>query len=105
MILLKANEGKSAIINCLCKYTNSICFEYYKDSVIYDTKSVYVNSNEYFLIDLQNTIVEVMSENDYPYMYLVVYTNETEDRLKDFINWLNENKPLFHCMDIIVACK
>ena len=105
MILLKANNGKSVVVNYLCKYTDSICFEYYNDSVIYDTESIYVNSDEYSLIDLKGAITEVMDENDYSYTYLIVYTNETEDKLEDFIRWLDENKLLFHCMDIIVACK
>lgn len=105
MILLKADNGKSVIVNYLCEYTNSICFEYYNNSVAHNIESIYINSDEYSLIDLKNAIIELMDKNDYPYDYLIVYTNETEEKLKDFIEWLDKNKSLCHCIDIIVACK
>lgn len=105
MILLKGKNRKSVLVNDLVKYTDSVCFEYYNMSVIHNTESILVNSCHYSLIDLQAAITEVMDENDYPYTYLIVYTNETEEDLQEFIKWLNNNELMFHCRDIIVTCK
>ena len=61
----------------------------------------------YSLIDLQSAITEVMDENEYSYIYLIIYTNEKEEDLKGFIEWLNDNEEMFRyrCANIIVACK
>lgn len=106
VLVLKGNNGKSRAVDDLVKYTDSICFVYYDHCVIYNTDSIFVYNKEHSLIDLQTIITEVMDENDdYPYTYLVVYTNEKEENLQEFIVWLNHNKPLFHCRDILITCK
>ena len=106
MLILKGNCGKSVVLNDLARCTDSICFEYYDMPVVHKN-SIWVNSNYYSLIDLQGAIAEIMDENDYTYIYLIVYTNETEEDLKDFIKWLNDNEKMFRyrCENIIVACK
>lgn len=106
MLLLKGDKGKSVVLNDLTMCTNSACFEYYDMPPVVQN-SIWINSNDYSLIDLQGLIAEVMDGNEYRYTYLIVYTNETEEDLKDFIKWLNDNETMFkyRCNNIIVACK
>jgi len=106
MLILKGNGGKSVVLNDLARCTDSICFVYYDMQVIHKD-SIWVNSNEYSFVDLQSEITEVFDESDYSHIYLIVYTNEKEEDLKDFIKWLNDNEAMFRyrCANIIVACK
>lgn len=106
MLILKGNGGKSVVLNDLAECTDSICFEYYNIPVVHKN-SIWVNSNYYSLVDLQSAIAGVMDENDYTYIYLIVYTNEKEEDLKYFIEWLNNNETMFRyrCENIILACK
>lgn len=106
MLLLKGENGKSAVLNDLGMCTDSICFEYY-DMPVVCKNSIWINSNDYSLIDLQAAITEIMDDNEYTYIYLIVYTNEKEEDLKDFIEWLNDNEAMFkyRCANIILACK
>lgn len=106
MLILKGNGGKSIVLNDLAGCTDSICFEYYDMPVVHEG-SIWVNSNDYSLVDLQAAITEVMDENDYSYIYLIIYTNEKEEDLKDFIEWLDNNEAMFQfrCSNIILACK
>lgn len=106
MLLLKGDVGKSIVLNDLAGCTDSLYFVYYDTPVVCDD-SIWVNSNEHSLIDLQSAITEIMAENEYSYIYLIIYTNEKEEDLKDFIEWLNENETMFkfRCANIIVACK
>ena len=84
MLLLKGENGKSAVLNDLGMCTDSICFEYY-DMPVVCKNSIWINSNDYSLIDLQAAITEIMDDNEYTYIYLIVYTNDKHTSTKEKI--------------------
>ena len=43
--------------------------------------------------------------NDKFYDYLIAYTNESEEDLREIINWLEDNKWNIPFRDIILTCK
>ena len=105
MLILKGDKGKSRILNQLSE--NSICLEYSEYAV--DFKNGYwISSLNYSINEFKYFIKEclykkVVGENFYN--YLIIYTNEKEEDLKDLIDWLEDNERRFLCGDIIVACR
>lgn len=109
MLIVKGKNQKSILANILMNKTNSICFQYYDMPVVWD--SICVDSTEYSLNDFIECIAEEFESantDDYlrtQYDYLIIYTNEKEEDLKELIEWLNEHKRKIWCNDILVMCK
>lgn len=108
MLIVKGKSQKSVLVNILLNKTNSICFQYYDQPVIFD--SICLDSREYSLRDFIECIAEELKRvNAHTYRthydYLIIYTNEKEEDLKELIDWLNEHKWRIWCGDILVMCK
>ena len=109
MLIIKGESRKSVLANILMDKTNSICFQYYDYPVIFD--SICVDSTEYSLENFFECIKEEFdgySEYDLDtkhYTYLIIYTNEKEEDLKDIIEWINGYRWRIPCNDILVMCK
>lgn len=106
MLILKGNSGKSGVINMLMNQTNSICFMYYDTPCIWN--SICVDNREHSLKDFLECISNAITEesiNDKHYDFLIIYTNEYEEDLKEILNWLDERRWDIPCRDIIVTCK
>ena len=103
MLILKGDKGKSKVLNELGE--NSICFEYHE--YVVDFKNGYwISSLNHSINEFKDFIKACLYEEDENfYNYLIIYTNEKEEDLKDLINWLEDNERRFLCGDIIVACR
>lgn len=106
MLIVKGKSQKSVLANILIDKTKSICFQYYDQPVIFD--SICVDSTEYSLNDFIECIAEEfkrVNADKIHYDYLIIYTNEKEEDLKELIDWLNEYRWRIFCNDILVMCK
>lgn len=108
MLIVKGENQKSVLANILMDKTNSICFEYYNSPVIFN--SVCVDSSKYSLEDFIECIAGSFKRIDThtgssQYQYLIIYTNQKEEDLKELINWLEENMWRIFCQDILVMCR
>ena len=111
MLIVKGENQKGILANILMSKTNSVCFQYYDMPIVWN--SICVDSTRYSLNDFIECIVEEfesVNKDRKHYDYLIVYTNEREEDLKELIDWLNENRWKFFCNDIcvndiLVMCK
>lgn len=106
MLIIKGKSQKSAFANILLSKTNSICFQYYNTPVIFD--SICVDNTEYSLSDFIECMAEEfkrVNADRTHYDYLIIYTNEKEEDLKELVDWLNEHRWRIWCKDILVMCK
>lgn len=107
MLIVKGKNQKSILANILLDKTKSICFQYYDMPVIFN--SICVDNREYSLSGFIKCIAKefegVISIDRTPYDYLIIYTNEKEEDLKELIDWLNKHRWEIFCNDILVMCK
>lgn len=105
MLIVKGKARKSTLVNILMDATNSICFQYYDAPVIWN--SICVDKTEYSLNNLIECIEEefAMIGIDEHYDYLIIYTNESEEDLKELIDWMNNYKYAIPCKDVLIMCK
>ena len=104
MLVLKGENGKSKVIGAILEETNSICFVY-NDYALFED-SIWLDSRMYTLEHLKLCITQEIVRFKEDYDYLIIYTNQTENYLKYFIDWLNDYQPT-SCVyrNIIVTCK
>ena len=102
MLIVKGRNGKSVLVQILADHTESICFEYHDYPVMYG--SYCIDSEIYSLSDFIDFIKEFDDDKEH-YDYLIIYTNEKEDSLKELIDFLNKHKLNISHKDIIVMCK
>lgn len=106
MLIVKGKNKKSILANILLNKTKSICFQYYNTPVIFN--SICVDNGEYSLGNFIECIAEELKKVNADrthYDYLIIYTNEKEEDLKELIDWLNGHKWRILCNDILVMCK
>ena len=105
MFIVKGKVRKSILANILMDKTNSICFQYYDMPVVLN--SICVDSREYSLANFIECIEEEFAMMDIGkhYDYLIIYTNESEENLKEFIDWMNDYKYAIPCKDVLIMCK
>ena len=106
MLIVKGDYGKSRVIDVLMAHTNSICFVYNDYPLIFNSIGIY--SREYSLTDFLKCISCALKEevvNDNHYDYLLVYTNQREEDLKEIIDWLDKHKFNIPCRDIVLTCE
>ena len=106
MLIIKGDYGKSRVIDILMAHTNSVCFVYNNYPLIYE--SIYLDSNEYSLVDFLECISDELKDSvvkDKHYDYLLVYTNQNEEDLKEIIDWSEKHKFKIPCRDIVLTCK
>jgi hypothetical protein len=106
MLIVKGDCGKSRVIDVLMAHTDSICFVYNNYPLIY--KSICVDSGEYSLENFLECISNELKEavvNDKHYDYLLIYTNQNEEDLKEIVDWLKKYKFNIPCRDIVLTCK
>ena len=106
MLMLKGSCGKSRVTDIIADRTNSICLSYGCHTLIFG--SFQIDSEHYSLDDFLKLISTTSQEaivNDKFYDYLIIYTNENEEDLRDIISWLEDNKWNIPFRDIILACK
>jgi hypothetical protein len=106
MMILKGNRGKSKF---LCELIgNNLCFEYYECTV--NLGGYWMSNLNHSIDEFKDYIKACLYEEDKSgkenlYNYLIIYTNEKEEDLKDFISWLEDNERWFSCRNVIVTCK
>lgn len=107
MLIIKGKSQKSILANILLDKTKSICFQYYDTPVIFN--SICVDNREYCLSDFIKCIAKefegAITIDETPYDYLIIYTNEKEEDLKELIDWLNKHRWEVFCNGILVMCK
>lgn len=106
MLIVKGNCGKSRVVDIIASRTNSVCLVYGFYTFIFG--SFQIDSRHYSLDDFLKLISKTSQEaiaNDEFYDYLIIYTNEREEDLREIINWLEDNKWNMHFRDIILTCK
>lgn len=106
MLVVKGKSQKSVLAYIILNETYSRCFVYNDYSVINGT--VYLDSTEYSLEDFKECITEWHTNDVYPdnyYDFLIIYTNQREEALLDFIDWLDKNTLSLHYKNAIVMCK
>ena len=106
MLIVKGKTRKSALAYIMLNETYSRCFVYNDSPVI--NGAICLDSTEYSLEDFKECITEWHADDVYPdgyYDYLIIYTNQMEEELRDFIDWLDKNTLLLNYKDAIVMCK
>lgn len=106
MLILKGDKGKSKFLYNLMG--NNLCFEYCDYSV--NLGGYWLSSLHHTIEGFKNYIEACLYKEDIHCMdnfceYLIIYTNEKEEDLKDFISWLKDNERWFLCRDILIVCK
>lgn len=106
MLILKGNSMKSDVVYRIMGQEDSICFVYYNEPVIRGGNSIFVDKNKYSLEDLFNEIDSMFEKDFYDeyFRYLIIYTNEKESKLKEYIDWMEENRIAFRCSNILITC-
>ena len=102
MLILKGENGKSRVVDIILDSTISACFVYDDYPLVAFKNSIWLDSRQYSLEHLKLCMVQEITRYKEYYDYLIVYTNQKERDLKDFIDWL---KMTFTHMNVIVACK
>ena len=102
MLILKGENGKSGVIDIILDSTISTCFVYYDYPLGAFKNSIWLDSRQYTLEHLKLCMTQEITKYKEYYDYLIIYTNQKESDLKDFIDWL---KMTFTYRNIIVACK
>lgn len=106
MLILKGDKGKSKF---LCDVIgNNLYFEFYDYPV--NIGGYWLSSLNYSIDEFKDYIKACLFEEDKNckenlHDYLIIYTNEKEEDLKDFISWLKDNERWFLCGNILVTCK
>lgn len=106
MLIVKGNKQKSVLAQILVHNTQSICFEYCEYPVMYF--SYCVDSEIYSLSEFMEFMaqeLDTLRVEDRHLDYLIIYTNEKEEDLKELINWVNENERTICFKDVLVMCK
>ena len=107
MILIKAETGKSVIIETIQKGgVPSLCYSYYED--ILPISDCYLNSTEYSINELCDELEEFVSTYEWHkngIRYFIIYTNEKENDLDSLFYWISKNEGRFDCYDVIVTCR
>ena len=104
MLILKGKTMKSDILNSIAQSRKCICFEYHDNPVCFE--SFFVDSSKYTFDDLLNEIDFVFEKNFYDtyFDYLLIYTNEKEDDVKRHSKWLEDDRQVLRCREIIITC-
>lgn len=104
MLILKGKAMKSDILNSIAQNRKCICFEYHDNPVCLE--SFFVDSSKYTLDDLFNEIDFIFEKDFYDtyFNYLLIYTNEKEDDVKRYSKWLEDNRRVLRCGEIIITC-
>lgn len=106
MLILKGNSGKSKFLcNLLGK---NLCFEYYDYPI--NLGGFWMSNLNHSIDEFKEYIEACLYEEDKSdkenlYDYLIIYTNEKEKDLKEFISWLEENERWFLCRNVLITCK
>lgn len=106
MLVVKGKRGKSVLAQILAQNTKSICFEYHDYPVMYN--SYCIDCEAYSLYEFIEYMAETfkkLNADRTHYDYLIIYTNEKEEDLKELTDWLNEHRWRVWCKNIIVMCK
>ena len=106
MQILKGDVMKSVTVQHILENTHSECYVYYNTELPFD--HYYINSNYFTLEDLKDNINQYMMNQDMtdPRLdYFIIYTNNTEEELKDLLNWLDGKSNLMNASCILVTCK
>jgi hypothetical protein len=107
MLILKGKSMKSEIVSNLMQDGGSICYAYDNMPVVYGEYAFFVDKNECSLEDFFNEIYSdftAVFQDDYC-KYLIIYTNETENTLKKYIDWIEEHRIIFRCCQILITCR
>lgn len=108
MLILKGSSMKSEIVNSLMRDGGSICYAYDDMPVTYGEYAFFVDKNEYALEDFFQEIYfdfPIVCQDDDYCKYLIIYTNEREDTIRKYIDWMENNRSVFRCCQILITCK
>lgn len=109
VFILKGNIGKSIIIEEL-NTIYSDCISYCDYTPYFSLPFTYINSLDYSLSDLFEAIKKYLieykqdSSHFLSYDYFFLYTNNTEEELKEIILWIKENAFIIPHRNVIVCC-
>ena len=92
MQILKGNIYKSVTVQNLLSITKSYC---------------YVNSKVATLEQLKSYLYEHVNHKDPNifYDYFILYTHNTEEELKDIIEYIKKNEYKFNCKCFLITCR
>jgi len=106
MLVLKGDKYKSLIVEAMMS-RGSVCTIAYADFFMMFDAWV-VDSNEYGIDELIETIEEINKENiknNEDILFLVIYTNEKEEELGKLFEWIEVNRSNLRCSQVLVTCK
>jgi len=105
MQILKGDKLKSITVESILKSTNSYCYVYY-DTVL-SFNNYHVNSKYNTLEQFQGYLQYFIDWKDPEkyYDYFIIYTNNKEKELSEFIQWLDGKEGEFNCRCILVTCR
>lgn len=107
MQILKGNNGKSVTVHHILNSTHSTC-------VVYDTgwtpsfECYFVDSKEDTIKQLKEWIesyIKKLEKATIHFDYFIIYTNNSEIELKEFIYWLDDNKDRLKAVEVLVTCR
>lgn len=106
MLILKGVNGKGKVLNDLMAEHSCLCYSYGDDLMLSTADLFFYKKDGCTLNDLKDCIKHEMEDHPYEWFvdYFVIYTNEWEDDLYEFLEWLDCNE-LNWCRQVIVTCK
>lgn len=108
MLLLKGNQGKSFVVDAMMSRKH-VCTIAYCDHPIQMLDWWIVDSKEYGISELiesiEGIVLEEINNDDMPFVFLVIYTNEKEEDLVELFDWIESNERKFDCFQVLVTCK
>ncbi len=104
MLLLKGKAGKSNILEQIYKNTNSIAFVFYEQPVIDGALWIGMRSVQFddFVKQIPKYLKKYKSNSRYD--YLIIYTNEDENIIRDKQRLIEEWEKSFG-FTVIIGCR
>ena len=105
MQILKGNIFKSVTVQNLLSTTKSYCMVYFDVQLPFE--AYYVNSKVATLEQLKYYLYEYLIYKDpnISYDYFILYTHNTEEELKDIIEYIKKNEYKFNCRCFLITCR
>lgn len=105
MLILKGKKQKTVVVNSIMESNDSILMYYNDYRIDFESEAaLWVNKSQ-CSIDEFFKEAENWMKNSGEHKFFILYTNEKERDLKEWINWLYANERFLPCNQVILTCR
>jgi hypothetical protein len=101
MQVLKGNIFKSVTVQNLLITTKSYCVVYLDTRLPFEC---YLIDSQIFSLNELKSYLQNYNDN-MNYEYFILYTHNTEEELKDIIEYIKKNEYKFNCKCFLITCR